>query len=295
MIEPRYIRAQSIDQAIDALKAAGGDGMVVAGGTVVGSLFNQRLAEPAVLVDISRIAGMRRIARGSGMLTIGALTTHDEVLRSAEVRAAAPLFTEIAADISCARLRNRGTLGGSLCTIGGQGDPATGLIALGARLNLRNPAGSRSAALEDFYKNAFEVDLAPDEIVDSADVPVMTADMRYAFSKLGPRKAMDWTQITAAVVFTPRAGTYGDIRIGMNGVANTPNRPRATEQLIAGARLDRVDWAAVGRTLNDEISPQGDLVYSEDFKRHLALVALRRALERALTRMPGEPSTGAHA
>jgi carbon-monoxide dehydrogenase medium subunit len=284
MIEPQYIRATSVDQAIDALTAAAGDGLIIAGGIVVSSLFNQHIASPSVLVDISRIHGMRTIARHSGRITIGALATHDDLLRSPDVRAATPLLKEIAEEISCSRLRNRGTLGGSLCTIGGQGDPATGLIALGARLHLRNPNGPRTAMVEDFYKNVFEVDLAPDEIVVSVDVPEMKPEVRYGFCKLAPRKAMDWTQITVSVAFTPRSGAYGDIRIGMNGVANTPNRPRATESLISVSKLGSIDWDAVRDTLGHEISPQGDLIYSEQFKRHLALVALRRAVESASAR-----------
>lgn len=281
MNEPQFVRAQSVDHAIDALKAAGGDGLVVAGGVVVSSLFNQRVASPAVLVDISRIEGLRYIKRTQSGLSIGALATHDDVLRSPDVKAVTPLLTEIAEEVSCPRLRNRGTLGGSICTIGGQGDPATGLIALGATMQIKGPGGERIAQLEDFYKDAFEVDLAPDEIVHRIDVPVPQAGARYAFCKLGPRNAMDFTQITVSVVM---AAAGSDIRIGMNGVANTPNRPRATEKLIGAADVGAIDWDVVGEVLNGEISPQGDLVYTEDFKRHLALVALRRAVERALAR-----------
>jgi carbon-monoxide dehydrogenase medium subunit len=282
--EPQYVRATTVAQAVEALQAAGGDGLVVAGGIVVGSLVNQRLAAPSILVDITRIEAMRGIARSAGTLTIGALATHDDVLKSADVRAATPLLAEIAAEVSCPRLRNRGTLGGSICTIGGQGDPATGLIALGATIRICGPGGTRTAAIEDFYKNAFEVDLVPDEIVEFVSVPVTPPGTAFGFSKLAPRNAMDWTQITTSVVFRSESGWYRDVRIGMNGVANTPSRPRATEQLLSTMTAGAVDWTAVGKTINSEISPTGDLVYSEDFKRHLAVVSLRRALERASTR-----------
>jgi aerobic carbon-monoxide dehydrogenase medium subunit len=286
MTEPQFIRARSVDDAIEALKAADGDGLIIAGGVVVSSLFNQRLANPTVLVDISHIEGLRYIKRTPKGLSVGALTTHDDIHRSADIKVVTPLLTEIAAEVSCPRLRNRGTLGGSICTIGGQGDPATGLIALGATLHIQGRNGARTAQLEDFYKDAFEVDLAPDEIVERVDIPAPAPSSRYAFCKLGPRNAMDFTQITASVVLQPASGAaIGEIRIGMNGVANTPNRPRATEQLIGAAKPGAVDWDRVAGTLKDEISPQGDLVYSEDFKRHLALVTLRRAVEHALARV----------
>lgn len=293
MSEPDFVRARSVGHAIEALKAADGDGIIVAGGVVVGSLINQRLAAPSVLVDISRIDDLRHIRRTPGGLTIGPLATHDDVMRSAETRTVAPLLSEIALDISCPRLRNRGTMGGSICTIGGQGDPATGLIALDAELKISGPGGERIAKLEDFYRNAFELDLAPDEIVERIDVPSPAAGSRYAFCKLAPRNAMDFTQITVSVVLAPAKGSaIGSVRIGMNGVGNTPNRPRAAEQAIEAAPGGAIDWSAVGDALNREIEPQSDLVYSADFKRHLALVALRRAVERARTRGEGTGGRG---
>lgn len=285
MSEPDFVRARSVGHAIDTLKAADGDGVIIAGGLVISSLINQRLAAPSVLVDITRIEELCHIRRTPTGVSIGPLATHDDVMRSAEIRSVVPLLSEIALDISCPRLRNRGTLGGSLCTIGGQGDPATGLIALGAELKINGPTGVRTARLEDFYKDAFALDLSPAEIVERVDVPAPATGSRYAFCKLEPRNAMDFTQIAVSVVLAPQQGdAVGDIRIGVNGVGNTPNRPRTAEKMIAAAKGGMIDWIAIGNALNREIEPQSDLVYSADFKRHLALVALRRAVERALKR-----------
>lgn len=282
MSEPGYVRAASVGEAIAALEQAGGAGLVVAGGTVVASLFNQRLAAPDVLVDISRIADLRRIETlPDGGLAIGALATHDDILRSPDIREAAPLLSEIAADISCARLRSRGTLGGNLCTIGSQGDAATGLIALGARQHLRGPAGERTLTIEGFYEDAFKADIAADEILETVGIPRAAAGTRFGFCKLAPRKAMDWTQISASVALVQGGGVIERIRIGMNGVANSPNRPRGVERLMTQSGAGGIDWNAVADTLDGEISPQGDLVYSEPFKRRLAVVALRRAVESA--------------
>jgi carbon-monoxide dehydrogenase medium subunit len=288
MSETQYMRAASVDDAINALRLADGDGLVVAGGIVVGSLVNQRLTSPSVLVDISRIAELKTISKdASGFLRIGALATHDEILHSSVVKAAAPLLTEIASDIACARLRNRGTLGGNLCTVGGQGDPATGLIALNATIGLRGIEGERSLKLDEFYKDSFEIDLRPSDIMEQIVVPPAKSDTRYAFCKLGPRNAMDWTQITASVAFGIKDDVLADVRIGMNGVAHVPSRPRDVEKLLNNAELSKIDWKAIGTALNDEIDPQGDLVYSAGFKRKLALVALRRAIQRAIERETG--------
>jgi carbon-monoxide dehydrogenase medium subunit len=282
--ETQYVRADSVSQAIDALKAANGDGVIIAGGVVVSSLLNQRLASPAVLVDITRIGALKIIKADSGGLSIGALVTHSEVLSSPAVKGAAPLLSEIAEEISCPRLRNRGTLGGSICTIGGQGDPATGLIALGATINIKGAGGGRIIALENFYNDAFKVDLAPDDIVESVRIPPPKEGMRFAFYKHGPRNAMDFTQITASVVWMPRDDRGFTVRIGMNGVGYTPNRPRKTEALLNGMDPEAIDWLEVEQEIANEVEPQGDLVYSEDFKRHLAGVTLRRAFERAMSK-----------
>lgn len=286
MTEPEFVRATSVDEAIAALARAPGDSIVVAGGVVVGSLFNQRLASPAILVDITRIAALRGIALGpAGELRIGALVTHEEMRRSPVVAKAAPLLAEIAVDVSCPRLRNRGTLGGSVCTIGGQGDPATGLIALGASLELRGPSGQRVLPIEDFYKDAFAVDLQDSEIVETVVVPPAAAGSVFGFCKLGPRKAMDWTQITASVAMTVTgAGTIAGIRVGMNGVGPTPNRPRKLEAFLGGRSIAADSWAAAAEVLNGEISPASDLVYSDNYKRRLGAVAVRRAIERAMAR-----------
>lgn len=284
--QPRYLRARSLAEAAAALREGGGEGMVLAGGTIVASLINQRLAAPSVIVDITRIADLTRIGEfANGDTIIGALVTHDMVLRSDVLRRRVPLLPEIARDISCMRLRNRGTLGGSLCTIGGQGDPATGLIALDAILHLEGPDGRRDLPVDAFYKDGFSLDLAEDEILKEALVPALPAGAGWAFAKEGPRNAMDWTQITVSATVTCDAGGAIDhLRIGINGAAATAVRARRAEAALRGQPPAAIDWAAVRDALDRDISPQGDLVYSADFKRHLTAVLLRRTLAAAVAR-----------
>lgn len=285
MSEPRYLRAKSVDEAVKALAAANGDGLIVAGGVVVGSLFNQQLASPSVLVDISRIADLHGIRqRPDGGLTIGAMVTHEQVLRSPLVNASAPLLSDIAKDISCPRLRNRGTIGGSVCTVGGQGDPATGLIALGATLCVRGTSGTRTVRIAEFYTNSFQVDLRSDEVLESIEVPPLSANTTFAFCKIGPRKAMDWTQITVAVLITAKkSGAIDDIVIGMNGISTTPNRPTAVETILRRPP-GKVDWSEIETTLVRDVPAQSDLIYSGEYKQHLGAVALRRAVDAAMAR-----------
>lgn len=286
MTETRYHRPATIAEAIHALQGAEGDGVVLAGGLVVGSIINQRLSVPGVIVDISRIGALGRIEpEAGGGLVIGALATHDAMMRSEQIRAAAPLLSEIATDIACGRLRNRGTIGGSLCMIGQQGDPATGLIVLGARIRLQGPEGARTLPLEAFYDAAFSLDLKDGEILTEVLVPPPPPRSGQGFTKFGPRGAMDFTLVTlSAGVALAEDGRLAEVRIAINGVAPSVLRATGAEAALAGQAPDALPWEAATAALQDEISPEGDLVYSERHKRRLANVALRRSLETAIAR-----------
>lgn len=277
-----FMRAESVEEAIAGLQSSGGDGVLVAGGTVIAALINQRLAAPSLLIDIGRISALKSIHTTSdGTLVIGALVTHQDLLRSPEVRAHSPLLAEIAKEISCGRLRARGTLGGSICMIGQQGDPATGLLALDAEVVIEGPRGSRRVPLRRFYRDAFTTDVAADEIVVAIRVPP-PPQSSFAFQKFGPRHAMDFTLLAVAVLVSAPLDTIEDIRIGMNGVAPTAIRALGAEALLHGHTTASADWPAILSAFQEEIAPPGDLIYSEQYKRHLAGVLLQRAVTAAL-------------
>jgi carbon-monoxide dehydrogenase medium subunit len=290
-----FMQAESVDEALIGLQSGGGDAVVVAGGTVIASLINQRLAAPTLLIDIARIDALKQIrSEPDGTLVIGALVTHQQLLRSPQVRAHSPILSEIGAEISCGRLRSRGTLGGSICMIGQQGDPATGLLALDAEVEIRGPNGWRRLPLQQFYKDAFSTALAEDELVVALRVPPPPVGAWCAFQKFGPRNAMDFTLIAVAVVLiaNDRDHLIEDIRIGMNGVAATALRVSRAEAAIKGRPSEAIDWDEVRRLLQEQIAPPGDLIYSESYKRHLAGVLLQRACVAALARRraaPGRP------
>lgn len=282
-----YVRAESVEEAIEALASSSGDAVVLAGGTVVGSLINQHLLDPSLIVDISRIAALRRIARrpGGGLL-IGPLATHSDVLASPIVREQFPLMSEVGEEISCARLRNRGTVGGSLCSVGSQGDTVVALLAVGANLKVRGPGGERLVAIEDLYRDGFSTVIEPDELLVDVEVMPTPPEARFAFSKLGPRKAMDFTLISVALSLTRDAAgkAIRAIRIGINGATETAIRPRATEAALIGTEPESADWQSIAAILDGEISPTGDLAFSEDYKRHVTAVLVQRTVKRAWSR-----------
>lgn len=291
----KYVRVRTVADAIAALRESDNVGVLVAGGLVVSSLINQGLLASETIIDISRIDGLRRInVESDGRLLIGALATHSDILKSPSVAKAAPLLAEIAKEIACERLRNQGTIGGSLCMIGQQGDPATGLIALGAELHIQGPGGKRTVVLEDFYRDAFEIDLKPNEIVESVLVPPQAGPRQWSFAKLGPRNAMDWTQLAVSVVLSLEqpAGTIKQVRIGMNGVAPAALRARHAESALMGLPSRSIAWPIVIEALNHDMAPESDVVFSADYKRHLASVLLKRAVLKLLAMAPGK--SGVH-
>jgi carbon-monoxide dehydrogenase medium subunit len=291
--EKRYVRARSVAEAIAALRDSGDAGVIVAGGLVVSSLINQGLLAADTIIDINRIDGLRRISiELDGHLWIGALTTHSDILKSPVVAATAPLLAEIAKDIACGRLRNRGTVGGSLCMIGQQGDPAIGLIALGAELHIQGPNGKRVVPLEDFYGKAFEIDLQPSEIVVGVSVARRNEPQQWGFAKVGPRNAMDWTQLAVSVALSldQTRTTIKQIYIGMNGAAPAALRTRHAENALRGRAVHAIPWPDVIDSLQEDLAPESDVVFSADHKRHLASVLLKRAVAKSLAMEPG--STG---
>jgi CO/xanthine dehydrogenase FAD-binding subunit len=134
MADCRYTRAQSVDEAVACLTEARGDGHIIAGGVALGILMNEKLVDPTWLIDISALDEVRGIELlGDGALRIGALVTHREIERSDIVARAVPMLPEMAAEIACGRIKNRGTIGGNICLADPQGDPPAAILALRAR------------------------------------------------------------------------------------------------------------------------------------------------------------------
>ena len=184
----KYVRAQSLDDVFAVLDEHGDEARVLAGGQSLLPAMNTRLAAPEVLVDANGVEEMRGIAVDGPVLRIGAMTRHAELAGSAEVAKHAPLIAQAMPHIAHAAIRNRGTLGGSLC----HADPAAELpacaVALGATLNVAGSGGRRSIAAADFFEGVFATSLAPNEVVTSIDIPVAGAKSRTYFGELARRK-----------------------------------------------------------------------------------------------------------
>ena len=295
MTECRYTRAETVDQVIESLAEAGGEAHIIAGGVALGVLMNWRLLDPVWLIDISRIEELKLIERThDGGVRIGALATHSEVERSHAVGEAAPLMAGMCHEIACERIKNRGTIGGSICLADPQGDPPVALLALNATVSAAGPEGQRAIPIREFFVGLYETVLTEGEFLLDIYVPPVPARAGFAYEKFGERKAMDYASTISAAVqvsLDPGSGVIADIGIGLGGVGVTPVWPAAAESLFPGTKPDREVFSRMRDILFEELEPLSDNLHSGDYMCHVASVMLERALTKAysLSEATGAP------
>jgi carbon-monoxide dehydrogenase medium subunit len=272
MIPPQfdYVRATSVDHALALLAEHGDDAKLLAGGHSLLPMMKIRLANPALLIDIARIPDLSYVRVEGDTLAIGALTKHAMVASDALVLANAPLLAHSAAQVGDPQIRNRGTLGGSLV----HGDPAADLpmavTALGVTLVVAGPSGRREIPVEDFFEGYFQTAVGEDELLVEIRVPSRPG-IGWGYQKF-VRRANDWMIVGVAAV-----GTGADAQVALGNMGTKALRATATEAALAsGASI--ADAAALA---DEGTEPQADMHADADFRRHLARVLTRRALESA--------------
>lgn len=293
----RYSRPESLAEAVAVLREAqqttGGDAHLVAGGVALGILMNEKLLAPSWFVDISRLAELKKIEpTEDGGLRIGAACRHREVERSPLIAERYPILHEMAAEIACGRIKNRGTIGGNICLADPQGDPPGAVIALRATLRVLGPEGARDIPATGFFTGLYETALRPDEILQEIGLPPPKPHEGAAFGKFSARRAMDYSStISAAVRLTrdPADGRIAEIGLGVGGAGETPVWARETESVLCGGPPDEDAFARMRETLFAEIEPIADDLYSQDFKRHVAAVIMKRTILKAYQRAGGRP------
>jgi carbon-monoxide dehydrogenase medium subunit len=267
-----YQRAESLDEAIRLLGEGGDEAKLLAGGHSLLPLMKLRLAAPSLLVDIGRLHDLSYVRDAGDRVAIGALTRHHDLQHSSLLQREVPLLAHVAGEIGDPQVRHRGTIGGSLA----HGDPASDLpaacLAVGATFTLVGPGGERTVAATDFFLGFLETALGPEEVLTEIVVPKM-AGAGWSFQKFN-RRAQDWAIVGVAAV---RNGSTG---IGLVNMGSVPLRASAVEESLAGGAS--IEEAASHAA--DGLDPPSDLNASPEYRRHLAQVLVRRALEEALAR-----------
>lgn len=275
--EFEYAVAQSVDEAIQLL-SANEDAKVLAGGHSLLPLMKIRLATPAMLVDIGGIAELKGVSDGGDHLVIGALTRHHDVEHDPLVQEHCPLLSDTAGTIGDRQVRHRGTIGGAVAHSDPAGDYPATLVTLDATVVARGPGGERTIPIADFFTGVFESVLAEDEILTAIRVPKATGS-GWAYVKFNQRKP-EWAIVGVAALVSASNGTIDSARVALTNMGSAPIRATAVEQALAGASADSVGAAAEHAA--EGTNPPDDTFASAEYRKHLAKVLTKRALEQAL-------------
>jgi carbon-monoxide dehydrogenase medium subunit len=279
-----YLAPKSLEDALRLVERHGDEAKLLAGGHSLLPLMKLRLAAPRYVIDIGRIKSLRSIREDASGLVIGALTTHREMETSELVKDRWPLLAETAAEIGDVQVRNRGTVGGSLA----HGDPAAdypaAMLALNAEIIAVGSSGARKIPAEDFFVDLLTTQLRPGEILTEVRVPVIRRSSGWAYRKLH-EPASGFALVGAAVQLSlDPAGKLDTLAIGITGVAVRAYRARAAEVTLIGNKPSRKLLTAATEKISDGIEPLADLHASAAYRRAVASVYARRALEAAISR-----------
>jgi len=272
-----YEVAESSEHAI-ALLGEREDAKLIAGGHSLLPAMKLRLARPSVLVDIGRLADLSYVRDGGEHVAIGALTRHHDVHADSLLQEHCPIVAFAAGTIGDPQVRHRGTIGGTLA----HGDPASDMpaviLALDAELVVRGQAGERTVPAADFFTGVFQTAIASDEMLVEVRIPKQ-ASAGWSYVKMR-RRAQDWATVAVAAIVERTNGSVRKASIGLANMGATPLRARGAEKALeAGAAIGEA--AAL---VPDGTDPSSDQAASAEFRRHLAEVLARRALEEATAR-----------
>ena len=275
----RLLDAPSVQDAVAALTHYGEEAKVVAGGTAVTLMLRQGLIQPAALVSIARIPGLRDVSAEPGQLRLGALVTHREVESSGATLDALPALASTFAKVANVRIRNAATVGGVLAEADYASDPPCMFVALDADVEIAGELGTRTVPVREFFRGYYETVLAPNELVTGVRVPLLQPGTGAIYAKFQTRSSED----------RPCVGVFAAVRLGAD---------RRCEELrvAVGAatelplRLREVEAAAVGRPVSDQVArevadhyaeaanPISDLRGSSWYRKEMIRVWVRRAI-----------------
>lgn len=279
-----YLQPTSLAEASQLLSEYGEGAKVYAGGTSLLILMKEGVLRPSALVNIKRIPGLNFIRHQPGVgLRMGALTKHRAIECSPEVKAKAPALAQMERDLANVRIRNLGTIGGSICFAEPQSDPAPLLVALGAVAKIYSASGEREVALEDFFVNYYETVMAQGEIVTEVIIPDAPSASGAAYLKLPARTACDKPAVgAAAFVGLDGDGAPADVRVVLGAVGPAPLRARSAEAHLVGKSPAAEAIEEAAEIAGSECDPIDDLYGSAWYKKEMARTLSKRAIELAL-------------
>jgi carbon-monoxide dehydrogenase medium subunit len=274
-----YEVAESVDHAVELLGQHGEEAKLLAGGHSLLPIMKLRLAAPAVLVDLGRVEELQYVRDEGDHIAIGAMTRHTDVEHGELLQEQCGLLSYTASLVGDPQVRHRGTIGGSISHGDAASDLPSALLALEGTFVIKGPGGERTVAAGDFFEDYLQTALAPDEVLTEIRVPKLGPNSGWSYKKFN-RRAQDWAVVGVAAVVEKSNGSISSARIGLTNMGSTPLRATATEGALSGADTSSVAEAASSAA--EGTSPASDIAASAEYRRHLARVLTRRAVEEAL-------------
>jgi len=281
-----YDRATSVDQAITLLERHGPEARLVAGGHSLLPMMKLRLARPERLIDINDLSELSYIRLEGDELCIGALTRHRELLESALVAEHHQIFRDAEQVIADPVVRNRGTVGGSVCQADPSEDLSAAFAAVGAHFVIRSSGGTRTVPSGEFHLGAYTTAVGPAEILTEIRVPIRPSS-GSAYEKV-ERRAGDWAIAAAGAMVRLDGGTVTEAGLGLAAVGAEHFRVPDAEAALVGQPLGDAAIEEAGRRAAAGCNPQTDQRGPAEYKRALIGELVQRALRRAGARARGE-------
>lgn len=278
-----YVVAKSLDEAVSLLAKHKDDAKLLAGGHSLLPAMKLRLMQPKVLIDISRIKDLSYIREDGGQIRIGAATTHFQIETSDLLRRACPLLPETATNLGDMQVRNKGTIGGSVAHADPAADWPAAVIALNAEIVAVGPKGERAIKSDDFFVDMLTTALQPGEVVKEIRFAAPKGRVGQAYMKVR-HPASGFAVVGIAVTVSVDGGKCSSCGVGVTGVSPKPYRAKGVEGELKGAALDAKTLGAAASHAADGAQLNSDLFASGEYRKHLAQVYTRRALETAAGR-----------
>ena len=284
-----YHAPDSLDEALFILHNSAGDAKILAGGQSLVPAMNFRVVQPSMLIDLNRVPELGYIREENGHLRVGAMTRERHLESDGSIVKRTPLLHEAAPHIAHPQIRNRGTIGGSLVNA----DPAAELpvlmLALQARLKMRNIVEERWIDAKDFFVGMFTTALEPDEILVEIEIPFVPPHTGWSFLEVAPRAGDYALMGVAALVTLDDADKCKEARLVYLNAGDGPVDAQESAQLLRGESFsDELINAAAETASGKEINPFGNIHASVEYQRHLANVLTKKALKIAVQRAAEE-------
>ena len=276
-----YAAPTTVDEAVDLLARNADDSSVLAGGQSLVPLLALRLAAPAVLVDVNRVAGLDELRRENGHVRVGALVRHAALARPGSAADDVPLLALAAPHIGHFQIRNRGTVVGSLTHADAAAEWPLVATTLDAEIELRSAGGPRTVRATEFFEGPFTTARRSDELAVAVRFPVWSPGAGFALAEFA-RRSGDFAIAGAACGIEVADGRVTRCAVGLLGLAGVPLRAQAAEAALTGTAVDDVDSAEVGRTATTDLTPPSDIHATGRYRRRVGAAMVARAVATAL-------------